>query len=387
MSGRSHFAPSENQKRAWLQLIRSENVGPHTFRTLVNRYGSAEKALERLPELSAKGGLKRKIKIYPVERAERELEQAASLGAHLILMGEKHYPSLLAETYAAPPALFVMGQVEALSRPSVAIVGSRKSSALGVEMASQLADGLSQNHIQVVSGLARGVDGAAHRASLHFGTVAVIAGGPDNIYPPEHADLAEKIKETGAILCEEGPGYQTRAQDFPRRNRIIAGMSLGVIVVEAALRSGSLITARQALEENRQVFAVPGSPLDPRAAGTNKLIRDGALLVRSVEDILEDLPSYRQKQDQLDAFSENQSDISPRIEASSETSEILDPDEDDRARVRSSLSVSPIEIDKLARLTNLAVGPLQGVLLEMELAGQLCRHPGQRVSLKPAQRF
>lgn len=373
---RKTFALTEAQKLAWLRLIRSENVGPHTFRALINRYGGAEKALEALPDLSRKGGLKRAIRICPEDVALKEMEAASKIGAALIGMGEEAYPKLLRETYSAPPLIYVLGRTDVLNRPALGIVGSRKSSAVGMEMAAQLAHGLSAKGYLVVSGLARGVDGAAHRASLEGGTVAVIAGGPDNIYPPEHKELAEAIKNDGAIIAEMGPGYQTRAQDFPRRNRIIAGMSLGVIVVEAALRSGSLITARQALEENRQVFAVPGSPLDPRAAGTNRLIREGAILTRDAEDILAEIEGPLSGANFSAPLGDNGFTLAP--EPSPE-----EPDEDARARVKSLLSVSPITIDQLIAVTGFGAGTVQGALLELEIAGELERQPGQRIALKP----
>jgi DNA processing protein len=372
----SQFAPDDAQRLDWLQLIRSENVGPHTFRLLINRYGGARAALEALPALSQKGGLKRQIRICSREKAAQELEKAQALGASLILMGEAHYPKLLAYTYSAPPCLYVLGRTDVLNRPAIGIVGSRKSSALGVEMASILGRDLAKAEYLVVSGLARGVDGAAHRASMERGTVAVIAGGPDTIYPPEHKDLARAICDNGAVICEEGPGYQTRAQDFPRRNRIIAGMSLGVVVVEAALRSGSLITARQALEENRQVFAVPGSPLDPRAVGTNKLIKDGAILTRDAIDIISEFSSFETP----NLFAQEPTEIAYETANLSDQPE---PEQSQREIVQQALSPSPIAMDRLSHITAMPAGIIISILLEMEIAGQIERHPGQRVSLKP----
>jgi DNA processing protein len=372
----SHFAPDDAQRLDWLQLIRSENVGPHTFRLLINRYGGARAALDALPALSQKGGLKRQIRICSRDKAAQELERAQALGASLILMGEAHYPKLLAYTYSAPPCLYVLGRTDVLNRPAIGIVGSRKSSALGVEMASILGRDLAKAEYLVVSGLARGVDGAAHRASMTQGTVAVIAGGPDTIYPPEHKDLARAICENGAVICEEGPGYQTRAQDFPRRNRIIAGMSLGVVVVEAALRSGSLITARQALEENRQVFAVPGSPLDPRAVGTNKLIKDGAILTRDANDIIAEFSNFETP----NLFAQEPTEITYETANLSDQTE---PEQSQREIVQQALSPSPIAMDRLSHITAMPAGIIISILLEMEIAGQIERHPGQRVSLKP----
>ena len=272
------------QRLDWLRLIRTEGVGPRTFRTLINRFGGAGAALEALPDL-AKRGAKR---VVPVTRAqaEAELEAAARIGARLVAMGEDDYPKLLQAADSAPPLIAIRGQAAILSRPAIAIVGSRNASAAGLGFTERLARGLGEAGLVVVSGLARGIDARAHKASLASGTVAVLAGGHDRIYPANHQALVESILDSGgAVLAEMPMGWEPRGRDFPRRNRIISGLAYGTVVVEAARRSGSLITARFALEQGREVFAVPGSPLDPRAEGTNDLIRQGATLVSEVEHV------------------------------------------------------------------------------------------------------
>src|SRR5579864_7253086 len=262
---------TDEQRLDWLRLIRSQNVGPRTFRALVNHFGGARAALEALPTLARRGG-GTAPQIFPRDQAEREIEAAEKLGVTLIAVGEAGYPQRLQMIDDAPPLIAVRGHQPALAMPAVAVVGSRNASAAGMKLTQIFARGLSEAGFAVVSGLARGIDAAAHRSSLAKGTIAVLAGGLDKIYPPEHADLLDEILPTGAALTEMPLGWEPRARDFPRRNRLISGLALGVVIVEAAKRSGSLITARLALEQGREVFAVPGSPLDPRAEGTNGLI-------------------------------------------------------------------------------------------------------------------
>src|SRR5579864_2032736 len=269
-----------------LRLIRSDNVGPRTFRSLLHHCGSARAALERLPEFARRGGASRSQRIPSEADARAELEACAKLGIGLVAPGENGYPPRLTELDDAPPLLGVRGAIDVLMRPMIAIVGSRNASAAGLKFAQVLARDLSDAGFVVVSGLARGIDQAAHRASIAGGTIAVLAGGHDKIYPPEHADLLDAILEHGGAISEMPLGHTPRAHDFPRRNRLISGASLGVIVVEAALRSGSLITARLAGEQGREVFAVPGSPLDPRAEGTNGLLKQGATLVTEAADVI-----------------------------------------------------------------------------------------------------
>ena len=266
---------TDGQRLDWLRLIRSENVGPRTFRALINHYGGAGAALDMLPELARRGGAQAPGRICSVTEAEKELAAAARHGTVFIALGEPDYPTRLRMIEDAPPLIAARGRLDVLKSPKVAIVGSRNASAAGVKFAARIARELGQAGFVVVSGLARGIDAAAHHATIDSGTVAVLAGGHDHIYPPEHRTLLDEIIQTGTAISEMPFGWEPRARDFPRRNRLISGLSLGVVVIEAARRSGSLITARLALEQGREVFAVPGSPLDPRCEGTNGLITAG----------------------------------------------------------------------------------------------------------------
>ena len=367
---------TDNERRDWLRLMMSENVGPATFRMLIERYGSAGDALEALPELSARGGLKRRIRIFPEDRAEAHLARAAALSARFVALGEADYPRLLEHIHDAPPMICVKGTVDILSRPCFAIVGARNASAPGRKLARSVARDLARAGFTIVSGLARGVDTAAHEASVDAATAAVLAGGIDTIYPPENDDLHRAIGERGLLVSEHPPGTKPQAQNFPRRNRVISGMSYGTLIVEAAKRSGSLITARMALEQNREVFAVPGSPLDPRAEGTNQLIRDGATLARSADDILEVLaPILDRALDGLAAhLREHSSAIAPVTGREP-------PPPDTRARLMALLSPSPSDIDDLIRESGLDAGAVLTTLLELELAGTVERLPGQKVAL------
>src|SRR5437899_7306774 len=270
---------SDEQRTDWLRLIRSDRVGPHTFRSLINHFGSAHTALERLPDLARAGGAARLGRICSEDDARAELAASRRHGVTLVAPGEAGYPPRLAVLDDAPPLLGVRGAADVLMRPVIAIVGSRNASGAGLKFAGTLARDLGEAGFVIASGLARGIDQAAHRASIESGTVAVLAGGHDKVYPPEHEDLlATMLGSGGAAISEMPMGHVPRARDFPRRNRLISGTAVGVVVVEAAHRSGSLITARIAAEQGREVFAVPGSPLDPRAAGTNDLIKQGATL-------------------------------------------------------------------------------------------------------------
>ena len=276
----------DTTRRDWLRLLRCPNVGPRTFRALVNHFGGAAAAIEALPTLAARGG-RRGIEAVPLAAIERELATARRLGIRFIALGEPDYPPRLREEDDSPPLLAVRGKADALVRPMVAIVGARNASAAGQKMAAHLARGLAEAGFVIVSGLARGIDAAAHAATLATGTVAVLAGGLDCPYPPEHVDLLERLCATGAAVSEMPLGWEPRGRDFPRRNRLISGMALGVVVVEAAERSGSLITARLAGEQGREVFAVPASPLDPRSAGSNRLLKQGAILVTEAADVID----------------------------------------------------------------------------------------------------
>lgn len=369
---------SDEERLDWLQLSRSENVGPAAFRTLIETFGTASEAIRSVPEMANRGGAKKRIVIADRTMAEAELETADRNGVSIICLFEPNYPDLLRRTEGAPPLVYVSGSKDCLSKPAVAIVGSRNASAAGRKMAGILARDLGEAGLTIVSGLARGVDTSAHGASLQTGTIAVFAGGLDRVYPPENGELVEEIVASdGATVTEMPFGWQARGRDFPRRNRIIAGLSLATIVVEAAERSGSLITARQALEQNREVMAVPGSPLDPRAAGANRLIREGATLVEKAEDVLQILRPIVG-----DGFSAPTPMISPQATASDSPAGAVEMQDKDRKLVLQALGPSPVDIDEIVRLTGLTARTVSVSLLELELAGSLERHPGQRVSLR-----
>jgi DNA processing protein len=361
---------SDEQRLDWLRLIRSENVGPRTFRALVNHFGGASAALEALPALARRGGASRPIRIAPRAEAEREIAVAAAMGVSFIASGEPDYPHRLQMIDDAPPLIAVRGNFAALAMPLVAIVGSRNASAVGVKFAGQLAHQLGEAGFAIVSGLARGIDAAAHRASLATGTIAVLAGGHDRPYPPEHADLLLDILPRGAVISEMPHEWEPRARDFPRRNRLISGLALGVLVVEAAKRSGSLITARLALEQGREVFAVPGSPLDPRAEGTNGLIKQGATLVTRAADVISVLEPIIGRTVEL-----------PAQEPGRPDDQAPEPAPDERMRIIGLLGPSPVLLDDLVRLSNSSPAAVRTVLLELELAGRLERHGGGLVSL------
>jgi DNA processing protein len=363
---------TDAQRIDWLRLIRSENVGPRTFRSLIAEFGTASRALQRVAELARRGG-RSGLRVPTKEEAADELAAAARMGVRYVAIGEQEYPPRLREADGAPPLLAVRGRLTALTRPAVAIVGSRNASAAGSRFAAMLAHGLGEAGYIVVSGLARGIDAAAHRASITGGTIAVLAGGQDRIYPEEHKELAESVLEHGATVSEMPMGWEPRARDFPRRNRIIAGISLGVVVVEAAERSGSLITARIALEIDREVFAVPGSPLDPRNSGTNRLLREGATLVTSVADIVEVLTPILGATQMFTAREPECEDVAIEPAAT---------DEEQRARIFALLSPTPIAIDDLARAAQLPVHIVQIALLELDLAGRIERHGGAKVSTR-----
>lgn len=365
---------SDEQRLAWLRLIRSENIGPATFRELLNHTGSAAAAIDAIPDLATRGG--RAIRICPIETAEREMAALEHIGARLVAIGEPDYPSWLRHIDSAPPLLSVRGNNEIMSRPTVAIVGSRNASIIGIKFAKQIARDLGKHGYAIASGLARGIDAAAHQASLSSGTMAVFAGGLDRIYPTDNIELSENIiAEGGAHMTEMPMGWQARARDFPRRNRIVSGVSVGVVIVEAATRSGSLITARLAGEQGRLVFAVPGSPLDPRAIGANRLIRDGARIVTGADDIIEEIePMLGREANTLSSFAES---------VSSDDRNPDDADDVDRARIVDALGTAPVEIDEIIRFTALEPAIVHLVLLELDLAGRIARHSGGQVSMVP----
>ena len=371
---RTGVALTEKQRIAWLRLIRSDNVGPSTFRDLINHYGSAEAALAILPELSQRGGSTRVIRIADERDALRELEAVHRFGARFVGIGEPDYPPALREIDGAPPLLTVKGNVPTATRPAIGIVGSRNASISGAKFTAMIARACGEAGYAVVSGLARGIDTAAHRASLETGTIAAIAGGLDQPYPPENIGLLNDIWNGNGLAVSEMPfGWEPRARDFPRRNRLISGISLGVVIVEAATRSGSLITARLAGEFGRLVFAVPGSPLDPRCEGTNSLLKDGAMIVTTPNDIVDALRPLAEP----DLFR-------PRTaEAPIERSKPLTvpPDDAERDHIVDALGPTPVEIDDIVRHTGLPISSIHSILLELDMAGRLHRHPGGLVSL------
>ena len=360
---------SERERRAWLRLARTENVGPVTFRNLLARFGSASVALEELPRMASRGGAKAFV-LPPEDDSTRELEALAKLGGRLIASCEAEFPPGLKALEAPPPVLSMLGHPHLLQKEMIAIVGARNASALARKFADILARELGFSGLVIVSGLARGIDAAAHEAALAVGTVGVVAGGVDIIYPPENEKLYGAIRNQGVILSEMRLGEAPQARHFPRRNRIISGLARGVVVVEAAEKSGSLITASYALDQGREVFAVPGSPLDPRARGANRLIKEGAVLTESAEDILAVLSPMLggafQEPDSLSPIPSTQA-----LEAEADRI---------RAKVEEALGPSPVEIDELIRQLGAPVAAVLTVILELELAGRCQRHPGNRVS-------
>ncbi|MBV9462126.1 MAG: DNA-protecting protein DprA [Bradyrhizobium sp.] len=360
---------SEAERIDRLRLIRSDNVGPRTFRSLLDHCGSAREALARLPDLARRGGASRGLRICSEQDARGELAACNTSGISLLAPEEAGYPPWLAGIDDAPPLLGVRGALETLMRPMIAIVGSRNASAAGLKFASALAHELGEAGFVVISGLARGIDQATHRASVASGTVAVLAGGHDRIYPPEHEDLLAAILDAkGAAISEMPLGHEPRARDFPRRNRLISGAALGVVVVEAAQRSGSLITARMAAEQGREVFAVPGWPLDPRAAGTNDLLKQGATLVTEAADVIQAVAPIMER---------------PVMLPLREDDEPLEGDANagDRTQIIGLLGPTPVSIDDLIRMSGAPPPIVRTILLELELAGRLERHGGGLVSL------
>ena len=361
----------DEQRLDWLQLSRSENVGPVLFFQLVNRFGSAAAALEALPEISRRAGRREPVRIYPRERAMADLERAERIGARFVARGEAGYPPLLRHVAGPPPLLCIRGRTDVAMMPPLAIVGSRNASVPGLKFTRRIAADVGRAGYAIVSGLARGIDTAAHEASLETGTIAVLAGGIDHVYPRENARLMEEIAEKGLLVTEMTPGTAPRAEFFPRRNRIVSGISFGVFVVEAAFRSGSLITARLAGEQGREVFAAPGSPMDPRAAGTNRLIRDGATMVTEAAHILEvlapmtatPLPEAAPMRGSGDELDEILSDAMPA----------RDVPEDLYGRLLSLLGPVPATVDDLIRESARPAADVLAALMDLELSGTIRR--------------
>ena len=368
---------SDSERLDWLRLIRSQNVGPRTFHALINHYGQARDALAALPQLARRGGASAPGRICTRAEAEREMAAARAAGVAFVALGEPDYPLRLAMIDDAPPLIAVRGKLATLAQPTVAIVGARNASAAGIKFAERLARELGEAGLVIASGLARGIDAAAHRGSLTTGTVAAIAGGHNSIYPPEHAPLAEAIGQNGVVLSEMPLDHEPRARDFPRRNRLISGLAAGVVVIEAAQRSGSLITARMALEQGREVFAVPGSPLDPRCEGTNNLLKQGAAPVTEAADVTAALRPIFERPLHLSA-QEPDRPIAPG-EARGQS----EPGDGERDRLVALLGPTPVGVDDLIRLSGLPPAIVRTVLLELELAGTLERHGGGLVSLVP----
>ena len=377
------------QRLACLRLIRSENVGPVTFRELINHFGGATNALKALPEMARRAGRRRPIRICPEADAMAELEAASRVGATPVFTIEPGYSPALAALDVPPPMIYARGRLELLTRDALAMVGSRNASAASMGLARQLADGVGRAGFVIVSGLARGIDAAAHDASLATGTVAVLAGGIDFVYPPENAVLHERIAEAGCLVSDQPPGFRPRGQDFPRRNRIISGLSLAVLVVEAARRSGSLITAHAAADQGRPVLAVPGHPLDPRSEGPNALLKGGATLITSTSDVLEQLEPMRTRPAGLSSpqWSEPaaRTDWSPPASSERPAPASLPAATPGAATdaVLAALGPHPATVDEIARATGHSVASTRIALLELALAGLIEQHGQQLVSLRP----
>lgn len=413
------------ERIAALRLARSENVGPVTFRDLIAHCGRPSAALDQLPELSRRGGHRAAIHIAARKDVEAELQRAERFGARHLLIGDADYPEPLAALDAPPPVIAVKGDVRLLNRPNVGIVGSRACSAAGIRIAAQLARGIGLGGFVITSGLARGIDAAAHAAAMETGTVAVLGNGLDVVYPPEHDRLQREVGERGCLASEMPFGYGARAQSFPKRNRIISGLSLGVVIVEAARRSGSLVTARLAAEQGREVFAVPGHPLDPRAEGTNRLLKSGATLVTEADDVIATLQPLTQtplrhfREDPAEGQANPMaaprallarggcsdhtpggcSDHTPPLTATRRTHASpaaataiaggVQPGTDahsggEHAAIIGVLGPAPIDIDSVVRATGLSIRAVQVALIELALAGRIERHGAGLISLSTA---
>ncbi|GAB4167325.1 MAG: DNA-processing protein DprA [Rickettsiaceae bacterium] len=361
---------------AILRLIRSENVGPKTFLNLVKLFGSASKALENIADFSLRGGKAKPIKVFSKSAAEKELTALQKVGAYLLTYKDFNYPQLLLQIHDFPPVLTYKGNLELLnSKNIIAIVGARNSSINSRSFAAKISNELVEAGYVTASGLARGIDTAVHEASKNK-TIAVIAGGIDHIYPPENKKLFERICENALLIAELPIGSSPIAQHFPQRNRIIAGLALATVVIEAGLKSGSLITANFALEYNRDIFAVPGFPLDPRCMGTNKLIKDGAYLLETSADIISNVSSYEKLQKCLEETANSSNNFNLPTGNSN-----LEIKERDRKVVIGLLSSAPVTFELLSNETNLPLPVIYTICLELELAGRIARHVGNRISL------
>lgn len=382
MSEEVIYKISETERIDRIRLIRTPRIGAVTYHRLMHRFGSAAAVLAALPDIARRAGGDTP-RIHSVDAARRERDQVARLGASLIFHGEPDYPALLAQTDDAPAFLTVRGNKGLLAGYPIAVVGARNASANGQYLAETLARDLGNAGMMIVSGLARGIDAAAHRGALSTGTVAVIGGGIDITYPRENHHLQDAIAESGLLVTEARPGEQPTARHFPRRNRIIAGMSAGVIVVEAAPRSGSLITARLAGEYGRDVFAVPGAAHDPRGRGTNQLLREGAILTETADDVLSALPRGFEPPRPVSIISATRVPVPITVQADDNLND-HDGNEDSLSAITSALGTVPSRIDDIVRLTGIPSDAVLSAFTELELAGRLERHPGGRVALRAA---
>jgi len=361
---------SFSERRDWLRLTRTSTVGPVAFRDLLRRFGSAGAALDALPQLARRNA---KMIIPPLEDIEREMEASEQMGVQLLCASEPDYPFYLKAVDPVPPVISILGDVKILHEPCVAIIGSRNASAVGLRFARQIAHELGEQGLTIVSGLARGIDASAHWGALETGTAAVLGGGVDHIYPRQNTDLYEEIALNGVLVSESPLGYRATARDFPRRNRIISGLSQGVVVIEAAERSGTLITARYALEQNREVMAAPGSPLDPRTKGCNRLIRQGAALIENTEDILHVLDNL-----QTPYVSEDEDDYTqPELDWDAVQTDI----DNARAILLNLCSPTPTQRDEIIRQSGIPLPIAAAALLELELSGDIIVEGDGRLSL------
>lgn len=373
--GKTDSTLAHAERIAWLRLIRTEHVGPMTFRGLLQRFGSAEAALAELPTLARTGGRAKSLRTPSAADAEREIESLVRIGGHMFTLKDDGYPRLLAAIDDAPPVLSVLGDPSRLTERAIAIVGARNASGVGRKFGRELASELGRLGFLIISGLARGLDAAAHEGALATGTAAVMAGGIDVCYPRENQALYDRIREGGVLVSEQPLGLNPTARHFPIRNRIVSGLARGVVVVEASLRSGSLITARLAGEQGREVMAVPGSPLDPRARGANKLLRDGAALIEEAADVVAALgpTPFPLAED------------GPCAPPSSVPSKLLESDVELAKRViLELLGPVPLAVDEIIRQCHLSPPMVALVVLELELAGRVERHPGNRIAAATA---
>lgn len=368
-------APTEQEKLHWLRLIRTDNIGPITFYKLIENFGSASEALHALPTLSKQGGRKKPLTPPPMEDIEKEYDALRKIGGDIVCVFDRAYPLALTATDDAPPVLSYVGNIDLVRPPCLAMVGARNASLNGRNFAKKLARELGENEQIIVSGLARGIDTAAHEGAIETGTIAVVAGGIDVVYPRENQNLYDDIKQRGLILAESPLGMEPIARHFPKRNRIVSGLSSGVVVIEATVKSGSLITARMAGEQGRDVYAVPGYPADPRSQGPNKLIKEGATLVQNAQDILDGLNDFSG----TNMMQDNRQTPSELAPASPHHDE--KQSEEIRNELLLQLSQMPSNIDELSRTCHVSIPELQVALLELELAGRLQRLPGNRVVL------